>query len=97
MSPTAMSQKTPIMLLDEGNWNQWRTYLRGRLLSKGLWYLVEPAFKTPKSKPSHFRTPARDYDTADSEQTTPPRVHRERRPGSRYLDPMHLTIPVPVH
>ncbi|KAF0739234.1 hypothetical protein Ae201684P_012854 [Aphanomyces euteiches] len=72
MSPTAMSQKTPIMLLDEGNWNQWRTYLRGRLLSKGLWYLVEPAFKTPKSKPSHFRTPARDYDTADSEQTTTP-------------------------
>ncbi|CAK4904763.1 unnamed protein product, partial [Aphanomyces euteiches] len=60
------------MLLDEGNWNQWRTYLRGRLLSKGLWYLVEPAFKTPKSKPSHFRTPARDYDTADSEQTTTP-------------------------
>ena len=60
------------MLLDEGNWNQWRTYLRGRLLSKGLWYLVESALKTPKSKPSHFRTPARQYDTADIEQSATP-------------------------
>ncbi|KAF0745323.1 hypothetical protein Ae201684P_011047 [Aphanomyces euteiches] len=70
MSPTAMSLKTPIMLLEEGNWNQWRTYLRGRLLAKGLWQLVEPATSKRPTKPSHFRTPGQEATNLDDEADT---------------------------
>ncbi|KAH9076374.1 hypothetical protein Ae201684P_010320 [Aphanomyces euteiches] len=70
MSPTAMSLKTPIMLLEEGNWNQWRTYLRGRLLAKGLWQLVEPATSKRPTKPSHFRTPGKEATNLDNEADT---------------------------
>ncbi|KAH9101986.1 hypothetical protein AeMF1_021351 [Aphanomyces euteiches] len=70
MSPTAMSLKTPIMLLEEGNWNQWRTYLRGRLLAKGLWQLVEPATSKRHTKPSHFRTPGQEATNLDDEADT---------------------------
>ncbi|KAH9071817.1 hypothetical protein Ae201684P_020076 [Aphanomyces euteiches] len=70
MSPTAMSLKTPIMLLEEGNWNQWRTYLRGRLLAKGLWQLVEPATSKRPTKPSHFRTPGQEATNLEDEADT---------------------------
>ncbi|KAG9406913.1 hypothetical protein AC1031_003239 [Aphanomyces cochlioides] len=53
-------QKTSIMLLEEGNWNQWRTYLRGRLLAKGLWQMVEHTLSKRFPKSSHFCTPGRE-------------------------------------
>ncbi|KAH9109520.1 hypothetical protein AeMF1_015437 [Aphanomyces euteiches] len=31
------------MLLDDNNWNLWRTHFRGRLLAKGLWYIIDEA------------------------------------------------------
>ncbi|ETV84741.1 hypothetical protein H257_03846 [Aphanomyces astaci] len=33
--------KPSIILLGEQNWDQWRTYIRGRLLTKGLWYVMD--------------------------------------------------------
>ncbi|RHY00541.1 hypothetical protein DYB36_011595 [Aphanomyces astaci] len=41
MSPTMTSMNPSILLLGEQNWNQWRTYIRGRLLTKGLWYVMD--------------------------------------------------------
>ena len=35
-----MSSKT-IVLLNEENWTEWRTYFRGRLMQKGLWYTMQ--------------------------------------------------------
>ncbi|RHZ01496.1 hypothetical protein DYB35_012601 [Aphanomyces astaci] len=67
MSPSMSSYKSPVVLLNEDNWNVWRTYYRGRLMSKGLWYIM--AGSPPPSSRGNESSAATDTRTlADDEK-----------------------------
>ncbi|ETV92325.1 hypothetical protein H310_13379 [Aphanomyces invadans] len=65
MSPSMSSIKSPTILLNESNWNQWRTYIRGRLLTKGIWYVMEGMSKN-KTRSGETKDDARDRYLSDS-------------------------------
>ncbi|RHY01633.1 hypothetical protein DYB36_010687 [Aphanomyces astaci] len=67
MSPSMSSYKSPVVLLNEDNWNVWRTYYRGRLMSKGLWYIMSGS--SPPSSRGNESSAATDTRTlADDEK-----------------------------
>ncbi|RLO00512.1 hypothetical protein DYB28_011418, partial [Aphanomyces astaci] len=67
MSPSMSSYKSPVVLLNEDNWNVWRTYYRGRLMSKGLWYIMSGS--PPPSSRGNESSAATDTRTlADDEK-----------------------------